>query len=242
MTTDAIKHKWILEQNSLKTHLNTTNIIDENTLKYIGGVDISFVKGNNIDACASLVVIDAVTMKKVYERYKMINLKEPYIPGFLAFREVEFLVDLVEELRKNNPILVPNLIFVDGNGILHPRGFGLASHLGVRVSIPTIGIGKNLLIVDGLDRKIIKAEFRRKCHKKGEYIPLVGNSGGIWGAAFKSANNVTNPVYVSIGHGITLNQTVHLTNKYSKVRVPEPVRHADLGSRNYLKQYFYKVL
>lgn len=58
----------------------------------------------------------------VYERYKFVELKLPYIPGFLAFREVGFLVDLINELKENHPELLPQLILVDGNGYLHPRG------------------------------------------------------------------------------------------------------------------------
>lgn len=71
-------------------------------------------------------VKDKLTMlcplQVVYEQYKLVQLKLPYIPGFLAFREVGFLVELIDELKRSNPALVPQLIFVDGNGYLHPRG------------------------------------------------------------------------------------------------------------------------
>ncbi len=77
-------------------------------------------------------------------------MHEPYIPGFLAFREVPHLLSCFRELREG---FWPQVILVDGNGVLHPRGFGLASHLGVLLDLPTIGVGKNLLCVDGLERK-----------------------------------------------------------------------------------------
>lgn len=70
----------------------------------------------------------------------MVQLTQPYIPGFLAFREVDHLLALLERLRASRPELVPDVIFVDGNGVLHPRGFGLASHLGVLARIPTVGL------------------------------------------------------------------------------------------------------
>lgn len=78
------------------------------------------------------------------------RMSEPYIPGFLAFREVPHLLACFRELGEE---FRPQVVLVDGNGVLHPRGFGLASHLGVLLDLPTIGVGKNLLCVDGLDRK-----------------------------------------------------------------------------------------
>ena len=67
----------------------------------------------------------------------------PYIPGFLAYREVEPIVDLIQNQIKLNPEITPNFIMVDGNGMLHARKFGLACHVGVLTDISTIGISKN---------------------------------------------------------------------------------------------------
>lgn len=78
------------------------------------------------------------------------QMNEPYIPGFLAFREVPHLLSCFRKLGED---FQPQVVLVDGNGVLHPRGFGLASHLGVLLGLPTIGVGKNLLCVDELDRK-----------------------------------------------------------------------------------------
>ena len=78
------------------------------------------------------------------------HMQEPYIPGFLAFREVPHLLSCFRELQEG---FWPQVILVDGNGVLHPRGFGLASHLGVLLDLPTIGVAKNLLCVDRLERK-----------------------------------------------------------------------------------------
>ncbi len=61
----------------------------------------------------------------VYEEFRMIRLTQPYIPGFLAFREVSFLVDLLETLKRTRPDLYPQVVLVDGNGVLHTRGFGM---------------------------------------------------------------------------------------------------------------------
>lgn len=74
----------------------------------------------------------------------------PYIPGFLAFRETPAYTILFERLKKNRPDLWPHVLLVDGNGILHNRGFGCASHIGVLMDIPSIGVGKTVFAVDSL--------------------------------------------------------------------------------------------
>jgi len=223
------KEKWEKIQTKLKLQLNTTNTVDQ--IQYVGGVDISFDKTNSTSACASLVVLNVTTQKIVYQKCKLVTMKEEYIPGFLAFREVKFLVDLINELKQTNSQLIPQVIFVDGNGILHPRGFGLASHLGVLVDIPTIGIGKNLLFVDGLTKSTVRTDFDSKCHQSGDFVNLQGQSGQIWGVALKSTITTINPIFISVGHKINLTQAIELTKKYTNYRVPEPVRQADIISR-----------
>jgi deoxyinosine 3'endonuclease (endonuclease V) len=236
-----VREKWKIEQLRLRQQLVTVDSLefDPNTLKglrLVAGVDISFVKNNNVDACASLVVLEYPSLRIVYERYKMVELTLPYISTFLAFREVPFLVDLVQELRVNSPNLVPQAILVDGNGFLHPRGFGLACHLGVLTGLPTIGIGKTLLFVDGVGIELARSIFEENCHKAGDYAPLVGASGTVWGATFKSSDKSAKPIYVSIGHRISLDTACRLTARLCRVRIPEPVRRADLGSREYIRR------
>ena len=86
----ALEEQWCKEQNELKSKLvipeDDDNDVVLDNIKYVGGCDISFFKGNNVDAVASLVVVDFSTMQVVYESYRMVQLTQPYIPGFLAFR------------------------------------------------------------------------------------------------------------------------------------------------------------
>jgi len=159
----------------------------------------------------------------------------PYVSGFLAFREVPFLIDLVNELTTYSPKYLPQIIFVDGNGYLHPRGFGLASHLGVLAGIPTIGVGKTFLFVDGLNIKDVKANVERECKKGGDYIELVGESGTVWGAAVRSHDDSPNPIFVSQGHKISLSTALIVVKACTQFRVPEPTRQADIRSRAYLR-------
>ena len=73
-----------------------------------------------------------------------------YIPGFLAYREAPHLIDLYNKLKAKKPELLPDVILLDGNGILHVNGCGLASHLGVLLNVPTIGVSKTMFYIDGV--------------------------------------------------------------------------------------------
>ena len=106
--------------------------------------------------------MDAYTLDVLYAACRPVTITQPYIPGFLAFREVGFLLELIDELRSTAPQLLPEAILVDGNGILHPNRFGLACHLGVRSAIPTVGIGKSLHHVDGLCKQTMHT-LAREC-------------------------------------------------------------------------------
>jgi deoxyinosine 3'endonuclease (endonuclease V) len=214
---------------NLKKEMILTNDVDwtleigkPNTLKYIGGVDISFVKDNHIDACAALVVLSYPDYEVLYENYKHVQLTLPYIPGFLAFREVSFLMDFINDLRNTQPDLLPQLMIVDGNGILHPQGFGLACHLGVLSRIPTFGCGKNLFVMDGLEMKSVKAKFKETTHQSGDYMKLVGDSGICWGVAYKTTSDTKNPIFLSQGHRVDLETIIKIANTCSTARVLEP--------------------
>lgn len=229
---------WFQEQERLKKQLitnDTQNWLSRNEpLDYIGGVDISFIKDDPVNACAAYVILKYPSLEVEYSDFQMVELTGPYIPGFLAFREVDHLISLVHKTPLSDKVKV---IFVDGNGILHPNGFGLASHLGVLLGKPTIGVGKKLHLIDGLDKKVVKDQVKQACKKKGDYIKLIGDSGVTYGAAvLADPANVTNPVYVSIGHKVSLETAVELVVKVSNYRIPEPIRLADLGSRRFLKR------
>jgi len=89
-------------------------------------------------------------MKLLYEDYEKETAEYPYVPGFLAFKEVPAYSILFDRLRQSKPELFPDIFLVDGNGVLHTRNFGCASHIGVLMDVPTIGVGKTVFAVDGL--------------------------------------------------------------------------------------------
>jgi deoxyinosine 3'endonuclease (endonuclease V) len=240
-----IRIQWENEQIELKTKMIIENDfgwtydLDDaspNKLSYVAGVDISFIKGNEVDACAALVVLTWPSLEVVYEKYEMVELTLPYIPSFLAFREVPFLIKLFDQLKQEKPEMYPQLLFTDGNGFLHPRGFGIACHLGVLLDIPTIGIGKTLFHVDGITKDKTKSLFNSSCKDGGDYVNLVGDSGTIWGAAFKSTKESANPIFISTGHRINLTTAIELSLQSCLYRIPEAVRQADLRSREFIRK------
>ncbi|KAG0343705.1 hypothetical protein BG004_005065 [Podila humilis] len=261
------KQEWATEQNALKRNLilrddhadwsvafkeNSDELSSIQGLKYIGGVDLSFIVGNKEDAIASLVVLSYPSLEVVYENHAKVKLTLPYIAGYLAFREVGPLMGLISTIRANQPQLVPQLIFVDGCGILHPRGFGLASHLGLLADIPTIGCSKNYLVIDG-DGPVLGAHppvFKRLFREfvaahpetKGQMTLQGTVSGKVYGAALsattsKTAEGTLNPIFVSVGHRVSLETSVALVRACSRFRVPEPIRQADLKSRTEIKKW-----
>ena len=128
---------------------------------------------------------------------------------------------------------------VDGNGIFHTRQFGCASHLGVQFDIPTIGVAKKYFCVDGLTKDAIKVACDGNLNSAGDVVHLVGNSGKTWGAALKSTSTSQNPIYISIGHRISLKTAIEIVKlTISKSRIPEPIRQADLRGRQKLRQIY----
>ena len=242
-----VLEKWRKEQDELKTKLILTDFFkfklddDPNDkesieLKYIAGVDISASKHIPNVAVSALVVCDK-ELKVVYEDYKVVKMNEPYVPGFLAFREVNHLVDLINDLKKNAPEFIPQVILVDGNGILHVKGFGLACHLGVLVDIPTIGCSKNVFNVDGINKKKVKELSKKSLIKGGDAVELIGDSGTQWGYAFKSNDEVINPMIISAGYKISNDTALKIVKKSIVHRVPQPIRLSDKVSRRLIENY-----
>ncbi|VAI92507.1 unnamed protein product [Triticum turgidum subsp. durum] len=124
-TQDALKGRLVLEDDfewSLPSASSNSDQGDARSkLKYIGGVDISFLKEDPSTACAAVVVLDANTLEIVHEEFDVVRMQVPYIPGFLAFREAPILLGLLEKMKINAHHFYPQLLMVDGNGLLHPR-------------------------------------------------------------------------------------------------------------------------
>ncbi|EGG24800.1 endonuclease V [Cavenderia fasciculata] len=230
---------WVIPNNNNNSNSTSTSTTTSTTLKYVGGVDISFVKDNDEDACASLIILEYPSLKVVHKEMEFVKLDLPYIPGFLAFRECPSLTRLIDRVKTQHPRFYPQVLLVDGNGFLHPRAFGLACHLGVLCDLPTIGIGKTFFHVDGLDTKAVKTAFSQQCKQAGDHYDLTGDSGTVWGSAVLSHINSKNPIFVSVGHRLSLASSLQVVQACTTSnRIPEPVRQADLLSRDFIRKNY----
>lgn len=140
----------------------------------------------------------------------------PYIPGFLSFREIPAVLDALEKIK-----LTPDIILCDGQGIAHPRRFGIACHLGVIVDIPSIGVAKSLLVGKHQDLSDIRGNWQPLIYK-GETV----------GAVLRTRSGVK-PVYISSGHRISLSTAIdYVLRCTTKYRLPETTRIADKLASN----------
>ncbi len=181
--------------------------LDLRVVETIAGVDASYRDGQ---ARAAVVVLDIKTQEPLEQATAQMTVSFPYVPGLFSFREAPAILDALSRLNT-----LPDVLLVDGHGLAHPRRFGLASHLGVLLDIPTIGCAKSILV--------------------GEMEPLGAESGStsvlnlageLLGLAVRTRTGVK-PVYVSVGHRVDLVSAVEIVLVCCRgYRGPEPIRAA----------------
>ena len=208
-------HPWpntpeeaIAIQQHLKSSVITSDYLEP--VKYVAGVDVGFFDNDRISQAAAVVLSfpDLQLQDQVIARRPTTF---PYVPGFLSFREVPVILDALKKLT-----ITPHLILCDGQGIAHPKRFGLACHLGVLADVPTIGVAKSWFIGD----------HEELPPEKGSWKPLI-NQGETIGAVVRSRTNVK-PIYVSCGHRISLKTAINYVLRCTpKYRLPETTRLAD---------------
>lgn len=181
--------------------------------QFIAGVDISSANSQGM-ARGAIVVLNYPELDVVEVETAADKVPFPYIPGLLSFRECPLILDACEKLCNT-----PDLILVDGQGVAHPRRFGLASHLGLFLDTPSIGCAKSILC----------GKHEWVGEKTGSHAELVDN-GEVIGAALRTRVGVK-PIYVSIGHKIDLASALHWVMKCCRgYRLPEPTRLAHLAA------------
>lgn len=181
--------------------------------RFIAGADISG-EGAQGEATGAVVVLRYPELSPVETKVVTGKLDFPYIPGLLSFRESPLILAACEGLS-----IAPDLLLVDGQGIAHPRRFGLASHLGLLLNLPTIGCAKSLLC----------GTHETPGVEPGSYAEVM-DRGEVIGAALRTKLGVK-PIYVSIGHKVDLQTAVHwVKNCCRGYRLPEPTRLAHLAA------------
>ena len=204
---DVTYREAIKIQEQLKGKVILRKIANRPT--YIAGLDVSYQKGTH-QVWAGAVVLNFPELAVIEERWVEREVSFPYIPGLLSFREIPALLDVLSKIT-----LEPDIIFCDGQGVAHPRGLGIASHLGVILKRPSIGCAKSRLVGD----------HDPVGEMKGDYSYL-RYGGKVIGAVMRTRQGVK-PLFISPGYGVMLDDCTELVLKTCpRYKIPEPIRQA----------------
>ncbi len=207
-------HRWdvspreaIAIQQRLRELVRLEDCFDE--VKRVAGVDVGFEQGDSVTR-AAVAVLEFPGLELVDQSIVRQPTRFPYVPGLLSFREAPAALEALRQLRES-----PDLLLVDGQGIAHPRRFGIACHLGVLSGIPSIGVAKNRLV----------GHHEEVPDERGSWVPLE-DKGEIIGAVLRSRKGVR-PLYVSPGHCVALATAIeYVMACVTRYRLPETTRWA----------------
>lgn len=187
---------------------------DFGSLRTVAGVDVAYGRRTG-PARAAVVVLSFPGLAPFAEITATRPADFPYVPGLLTFREAPAAIAALNDLA-----MPPDLLMCDGQGLAHPRRFGLASHLGVFLDVPSVGVAKSRLIGD----------YDEPGPEPGAWTPL-SDRGEIIGAVVRTRRGAK-PLFVSIGHRIGLASAIDLILACTRgYRLPEPTRRADRLSK-----------
>ncbi|MDH5228540.1 MAG: deoxyribonuclease V [Gammaproteobacteria bacterium] len=214
-------HSWdLLAKEAMQLQKNLAKkVIREDrfqSINTVAGVDVGFLEQGKTTR-AAVAVLNFPALSLVEHRVVDVPTCYPYIPGLLSFRELPAVLSAISQLGK-----MPDLFLVDGQGIAHPRRLGIASHLGLWVNRPTVGVGKSRLL----------GSHGELPNKKGAWTPLL-DQGEVVGAVLRSRVNVK-PIYISIGHRCSLPTAIHwVLACITKYKLPETTRYAHYLASEY---------
>jgi len=188
---------------------------------FLAGVDCGYdLKHKVIGAAVVVLKFPELTLEE--KATYLMDLKIPYISGFLSFREAPVILKTIRLLEK-----LPDVTMIDGNGIAHPRRMGLASHIGVILKTSTIGCAKNPIYPYSMPGPM-----------RGEYTLYNDQNGCKVGYCLRTQDRIK-PVFVSPGNKIGFEKARDLVLKCSKFRVPEPLRQAHIETKEIFSSFFF---
>ena len=216
--TEEMQEAFLRQQNELRNKIEQTDKFAIGDVKRVAGVDLAYWKqGEDEYAVCCIVVIDFDTHAVLEKQHVSGKIEVPYMPGFLAFRELPLILKTAELLETS-----PDIFIFDGNGYLHPRHMGIATHASFSLHKPTVGIAKTYFRVDQ------KTDYTEPADEAGSYTDIV-IGGEVYGRALRTQKHVK-PVFISVGNYISLDTAcalaMQLTDKES--HIPLPTRLADL--------------
>jgi deoxyribonuclease V len=174
---------------------------DFDDIETVAGIDVAYPSNEFYDACGACVVFDYHTKQVVEESVVFSRTDFPFISTYFSYRELPLVNKLMRGLQSK-----PSLLLLDGNGIIHPARCGFASHAGITIDVPTIGVAKTLLYGRVQNAQVLIDEEQR-------------------GYAF-SLKDGMNPIYVSPGHRVSLTTSLRVVKHLSSFKNPEPLRCA----------------
>ena len=216
---EAMQEKYRAVQEDLSSRISCADNFDTDSIKTVAGIDLAYWKdeNDNEQAVCCIVIIDYNTHEVIEKKHFGGKIDVPYMPGFLAFRELPLILETVKLLDN-----IPDIYVFDGNGYLHPRHMGIASHASFYLDRPTFGIAKTYFRADK------KTDYTEPSPESGSFTDIV-IGGEVYGRALRTHTGVK-PVFVSVGNNISLdtacNMAMALTDKES--HIPIPTRLADL--------------
>lgn len=194
-------------QDALRTRVVTVDRLP--VIRHVAGVDVGFEQGGQVTR-AAVAVLGYPGLEPVDSAVARLPTCFPYVPGLLSFRELPAVLAAIEGIKVR-----PDVYLCDGQGLAHPRRFGIACHLGVLLDAPSIGVAKTRLI----------GSHAEPPQAKGGWTPLMDGDEVI-GAVLRTRAGVR-PVYVSIGHRVCLDTAIRLVLACTKrYRLPETTRLA----------------
>jgi len=205
-------------QNELRKGISLYDSFEVSALKTAAGVDLAYWKNGDVEyAVCCIVVVDIATREVIEKKHFSDRIEVPYIPGFLAFRELPLILKTAKLLETK-----PDIFVFDGNGYLHPRHMGIATHASFYLDKPTFGVAKSYYRVDK------QTDYIEPENEAGSFTDII-IGGEVYGRALRTHRDVR-PVFVSVGNHMTLDTVcalaLKLTDKDS--HVPVPTRLADL--------------
>lgn len=208
------RHRWEVSprQAAILQEELATRVIGRGraTPRWVAGCDVAY-SADGRRGWGAVILLIYPSLEVVEERIAEGEVRFPYIPGLLSFREGPLLLKAFSRLRGE-----PDLVFFDGHGLAHPRRFGLASHLGLWLERPSIGCAKSRYI----------GTYEEPGRERGARTPLMAAGGEVIGAVLRTRTGVK-PVFVSAGHLIDLDEAVRFTLEVSgRYRLPRPIRLA----------------
>ena len=211
MDVRNVKNKFSIEKaREAQLRLSEKVIFEDllpNNIQLVAGVDATYRDSLSISAAT---VLDYSSLKVLETKTAICKTRFPYISTLLSFREAPPLIKSIRKLR-----LRPDVFLVDAHGYAHPYHCGLACHLGVVMERPTIGVAKSRLIGDVEDAP-----------DKVRDVSMLKHRGEVVGALVKTKQD-SRPVYVSVGHMISLNTSINIVKQCSPhTRIPEPILKA----------------